>query len=436
MVVLSFALVILAGTLLLMLPAASRDGRSAGVLTALFTATSATCVTGLVVVDTWLSWSLLGQVVILALIQLGGLGFVSVLTLFFLLADRRLSLSQRLLMVSAFNLSDMDGVARVVRHAFQGTFLFEGVGAVILSGCFIPRFGIAGGIWRGVFHAVSAFCNAGFDLLGRNGAFSSLAGYADHPGVLLTLSALIVVGGIGFFAWEDLLRHRRWRDLSLYTRLILVATAALVLLGWAAVLVCEWDNPATLGSMPRGQRVVNALFQSVTLRTAGFGAIDQAGLRPLTTVLSILFMLVGGCGGSTAGGIKVGTVCVLLLAVRAGLTGEEEVTLRGRSVAPRRVFDAMTLSFVVCALFVAGMTALCAVDGVSLGAAAYEAASAIGTVGLSMGITPSLSVPSRLIVICLMFLGRVGILSFSMAFLTRSRLAPKVKRPAFNIMIG
>jgi trk system potassium uptake protein TrkH len=436
MVVLSFALVILAGTLLLMLPAASRDGRSAGVLTALFTATSATCVTGLVVVDTWLSWSLLGQVVILALIQLGGLGFVSVLTLFFLLADRRLSLSQRLLMVSAFNLSDMDGVARVVRHAFQGTFLFEGVGAVILSGCFIPRFGIAGGIWRGVFHAVSAFCNAGFDLLGRNGAFSSLAGYADHPGVLLTLSALIVVGGIGFFAWEDLLRHRRWRDLSLYTRLILVATAALVLLGWAAVLVCEWDNPATLGSMPRGQRVVNALFQSVTLRTAGFGAIDQAGLRPLTTVLSILFMLVGGCGGSTAGGIKVGTVCVLLLAVRAGLTGEEEVTLRGRSVAPRRVFDAMTLSFVVCALFVAGMTALCAVDGVSLGAAAYEAASAIGTVGLSMGITPGLSVPSRLIVIGLMFLGRVGILSFSMAFLTRSRLAPKVKRPAFNIMIG
>jgi trk system potassium uptake protein TrkH len=436
MIVLSFALVILAGTLLLMLPAASRDGQSAGALTALFTATSATCVTGLVVVDTWLSWSLLGQVVILLLIQLGGLGFVSTLTLFFLLADRRLSLSQRLLMVSAFNLSDMDGVSRVVRHAFQGAFLFEGVGAVILSGCFIPRFGIAGGIWRGVFHAVSAFCNAGFDLLGRNGAFSSLAGYADHPGVLLTLSALIVVGGIGFFAWEDLLRHRRWRDLSLYTRLILVATVALLLLGWAVVLVCEWDNPATLGSMPRWQRVVNALFQSVTLRTAGFGAIDQAGLRPLTTVLSILFMLVGGCGGSTAGGIKVGTVCVLLLAVRAGLTGEEEVTLRGRSVAPRRVFDAMTLSFVVCALFVAGMTALCAVDGISLGAAAYEAASAIGTVGLSMGITPGLSVPSRLIVIGLMFLGRVGILSFSMAFLTRSRRTPKVKRPAFNIMIG
>jgi trk system potassium uptake protein TrkH len=436
MIVLSFALVILAGTLLLMLPAASRDGHSAGALTALFTATSATCVTGLVVVDTWLSWSLLGQVVILLLIQLGGLGFVSVLTLFFLLVDRRLSLSQRLLVVSAFNLNDMDGVARLLRHAFQGTFLFEGVGAVLLSGCFIPRFGLAGGIWRGIFHAVSAFCNAGFDLMGRSGAFSSLAGYADHPGVLLTLSVLIVVGGLGFFVWEDLLTHRRWRALSLYSRMVLVATAALILLGWAVVLLCEWDNPATLGTMPVWEKVCNALFQSITLRTAGFAAIDQAGLRPLTTAVSVLLMLVGGCGGSTAGGIKVGTVCVLLLAVRAGLAGEEEVTLRGRSVPPRRVFDAMTLSFVAACLFVAGMTALCAVDGIPLTAAIYEAASAIGTVGLSMGVTPSLSVPSRLIVICLMFLGRVGILSFSMAFLTRGRSPAKVKRPAFHIMIG
>lgn len=433
-VVFSFGAIILAGTLLLMLPIASRDGQSAGLLTALFTATSATCVTGLILVDTWLSWTAFGQVVILLMIQLGGLGFMTVITLFCLALDRRISLSQRLLMVSTFNLNDMDGVVRVVRYALRGTFLFEGVGAVILSLCFIPRFGIGGGIWRGIFHAVSAFCNAGFDLMG--GPFSSLTGYSDHPVVLLTIMALIIIGGLGFFVWGDLWKNKGWKGLSLYSKMVLAATAALILAGGAVVLAAEWNNPETLGPMPVWQKLLNALFQSVTLRTAGFGAIDQGAMKPLALVASILLMLVGGCSGSTAGGIKVGTVCVLLLAVRAGMTGREEVTLRGRSIAPRRVFDAMTLVFVAIALFLAGMLALSALDGVSLLSAAFEAASAIGTVGLTVGITPALSVPSRLIVICLMFLGRVGILSFSMAFLTRSRGTPKIKRPTFNIMIG
>ncbi len=434
-VVSSFGVIILAGTLLLMLPAASRDGQSAGLLTALFTATSATCVTGLILVDTWLSWTLFGQVVILLMIQLGGLGFMTVIALFCLALDRRISLSQRLLIASTFNLNDMDGVVRLVRYALRGTFLFEGVGAAILSFCFLPRFGLSG-VWRGIFHAVSAFCNAGFDLMGADGPFQSLTGYSGHPVVLGTIMALIVLGGLGFFVWGDVWKNRGWRGLSLYSKMVLASTAALILTGWAAVLAAEWNNPATLGSMPVWQKLLNALFQSVTLRTAGFNAIDQGAMQPLSLVVSILFMLIGGCSGSTAGGVKVGTVCVLLLAVRAGMTGREEVTLRGRSVAPRRVFDAMTLVFVALVLFLAGTLALSALDGVPLIDAAFEAASAIGTVGLTVGITPALSVPSRLIVIGLMFLGRVGILSFAMAFLTRRHGAPRIKYPAFNIMIG
>ncbi len=432
---LSFALIILVGTLLLMLPAASRDGRSAGLLTALFTATSATCVTGLIVVDTWLHWTLFGQVVILLMIQLGGLGFVTFISLFFLVLNRRISLSQRLLMASTLNLNDMEGVVRVVRLALRGTLLFEGAGAVVLSLCFFPRFGWSG-IWRGIFHAVSAFCNAGFDLMGADGPFLSMAGYRGHPVVLLTLAALVVAGGLGFFVWWDIWNVRRWKGLSFYTKMVLCATAALIVLGWGAVLWAEWDNPATLGAMPVWEKVLNALFQSVTLRTAGFSAIDQGGLRPVTALVSILLMLVGGCSGSTAGGTKVSTLCVLLLAVRAGMTGREEVALRGRSVPPRRVFDAMTLAFAVAVLFLAGTFTLSAVDGAPLMCAAYEVASAIGTVGLSAGLTPELSTVSRLVIVALMFLGRVGILSVSMAFLARGRGAAKIKYPAVNIMIG
>lgn len=435
LVVLSFAFIILLGTLLLALPIASRDGHSAGFLTALFTATSATCVTGLILVDTWLHWTLFGQVVILVMIQLGGLGFMTAVTLVMLALKRRISISQRLLMVSTFNLNGMDGVVRVVRHALKGTLLFEGTGAVILSLCFIPQFGAAG-IWRGVFHAVSAFCNAGFDLLGANGAFRSVASYNDHPVVLLTLALLVAVGGLGFLVWEDIWTNRTWKKLSRYTKMVLAGTGVLLLAGTLVVLLAEWNNPATLGPMPVWQKLLNALFQSVTLRTAGFDALGQGALEPVTRFLSILLMLVGGCSGSTAGGIKVGTVCVLLLAVRAGMAGREEVTLRGRSIPPRRVFDAMTLLFAVVAVFMVGTLALSVFDAVPLMDAAFEAASAIGTVGLTAGITTSLSTASRLIVICLMFLGRVGILSFSVAFLTRRGGAVKIKYPTMDLMIG
>lgn len=433
----SFALIILAGTLLLTLPAASRDGQSAGVFTALFTATSSSCVTGLILVDTWTQWSLFGQAVILCMIQLGGLGFMTVITLFSFALHRRIGLSERLIMVSTLNLNDLDGVVRMVRHALMGTFLLEGVGAALLSIRMVPDFGLLRGVWHAVFHAVSAFCNAGFDLLGgKFGAFSSLAGYHGDPLVLGTTAALIVVGGVGFFVWEDVLAKRSWRRLSVYSKMVLLITAALILGGAAFFFVEEFENPATLGGMPLWEKGLNALFQSVTLRTAGFDALGQGALTDSSKAMSVILMLIGGSSGSTAGGLKTVTIGVLLLALRAGLTGREQVTFRGRAIPYRRVLGAMTLVLVVLFLFLTASMFLSTVENLPYLDAAFEVASAMATVGLTCGITPDLTPVSQSLIILLMYLGRVGILSFSIAFMTRTKYHAKVKYPEMNVMIG
>ncbi|MEA4934696.1 MAG: potassium transporter TrkG, partial [Lawsonibacter sp.] len=308
LIALGFGAIILLGTLLLYLPISSRTGEMTPWIICLFTATSATCVTGLAQVDTFLYWSSFGQGVILVLLQLGGLGFVSLITLASLALRRRIGLSQRLVMASAFNLNSTSGVVRVVRHALMGTFLLEGVGAIILSTRFIPLFGWRRGLWFSVFHSVSAFCNGGFDLMGGyTGPFSSLAGFQNDPVVLVTIMTLIVVGGIGFFVWEDWLQSRSWKTLSLYSKLVLTVTGGLILFGCLFFLWVEWRNPATLGPMTAAEKVLNALFQSVTLRTAGFATLNQGALSDSSAALSVLFMLVGGSSGSTAGGIKTAT---------------------------------------------------------------------------------------------------------------------------------
>lgn len=434
----SFAAIILLGTALLMLPISSRSGAGTDLLTALFTATSASCVTGLIMVDTWSAWSFFGQLVILGMIQLGGLGFMTVITLFSLAAHRRIGLSERLIMVSTLNLNDMDGVVRVVRHALLGTFGLEGIGAVILSLRFIPQFGVAGGIWRGIFHSISAFCNAGFDLMGgRTGPFSSLTGYTGDPVVLGTVMVLIVVGGLGFFVWEDLFSCRfRWKKLSLYSKMVLILTGVLILGGALFFLRTEGSNPATLGAMDSGEKLLNASFQSVTLRTAGFNSIDQGSLREGSMAVSILLMLIGGSSGSTAGGLKTVTVGVLLLALRRGLTGKEQVSVHGRAISEEKISNAMTLALVTLVLFLAGSITISLADDIPYLHAAFEAASALGTVGVTVGITPGLSLPSHILLIGMMYLGRVGILSVSIAFLMRGRHAAKIKYPTTNIMIG
>ena len=433
----SFAIIILVGALLLTLPIASRDGQSAGFFTGLFTATSSSCVTGLILVDTWTQWTLFGQVVILAMIQLGGLGFMTVVSLISFALHRRIGLSERLIMVSTLNLDSMDGVVRVVRHALMGTFLLEGAGAVLMSLRLVPDFGLAGGLWRAVFHSVSAFCNAGFDLLGgRFGAFSSLAGYQDSPIMLGTTAALIAIGGLGFFVWEDILRARCWGRLSVYSKMVLLITGLLIVGGAAFFFLEEYHNPATLGDMPVWEKALNALFQSVTLRTAGFDAIGQGGLSESSKAMSTILMLIGGSSGSTAGGIKTATVAVLLLALRANLRGREQVTFRGRAIPFSQVLNAITLTLVVLLVFLIASMVISTVEGLPYLNCAYEVASAMGTVGLTTGITPELTRISQSILIVLMYLGRVGILSFSIALMTGKRRPAKLHYPEINVMIG
>ena len=431
---LSFSGIILVGTLLLLLPVSSRNGTSCGLITALFTATSATCVTGLVVVDTLTTWTVFGQAVILLMIQLGGLGFMTLIFYLGTMMRRKPTLSQRLIMVSAFNLNDMGDTVRFVKHALKVTFTFEGAGAVILALCFAPRYGL-GAIWKGIFTAVSAFCNAGFDLFGPGGA-GSLSSYNDNPVVLLTVCILVIGGGLGFFVWEEILRKRSYRKLSLYSRMVIWLTAALIVIGWLFFLCTEHFNGETFGDMPLWQQVLNALFQSVTLRTAGFSSVDQGALNDVSQVICILFMLVGGSSGSTAGGIKTVTIGILLLALREGLRGRECVTFRGRTIPQQKVLSALTLVLVVGGMMLTGSILMALADGVPYLAAAYETASALGTVGLTMGITSGLSLFSRLLLIVMMYLGRVGILSFSVALMGQSSGKNKIHYPETTVMIG
>ncbi len=434
-VALSFGAIILVGTLLLMLPVASSNGISRGLITALFTTTSASCVTGLVLVDTLTGWSLFGQVVILILIQLGGLGFMTVLTLFSLALNRRINLSERLVMMSTLNLNGLDGVVLLVRNTLKTTFAVEGICALILALRFIPRYGLVQGLWKGIFTSVSAMCNAGFDLMGTE-VGGSLITFQNDPVVLFTVMFLIVFGGLGFSVWEDLRRAKGWRGLGLYSRMVLGMSAGLILVGAAYFFFTEFSNPATLGPLPIWEKVLNSLFQSVTLRTAGFYSIAQGGLYDSSLAVCCLLMLIGGSSGSTAGGLKTVTVAILLLTLRAGLRGKSEVTLRRRAVPVQRVMDAFTLTMVVILLFFMGAMIISLVDNVSFLAAAYESASAIGTVGLTTGITPGLSHFSHILLVCLMYLGRVGILSFSLAFLTVGRYPAHIQYPTVNVMIG
>ena len=295
---------------------------------------------------------------------------------------------------------------------------------MILTGCFLPRYGVQA-IWKGIFTAVSAFCNAGFDLLGPD-KLGSLSTYDNNPVVLLTVATLIVSGGLGFFVWEELLRKRSFRRLTLYSKMVLVITATLIVGGALFFLAVEHKNPQTLGNMPWWQQGLNALFQAITLRTAGFLSISQGGL----------LMLVGGSSGSTAGGIKTVTLGVLVLSMRAGLHGRSNVTLRGRTIPLTKVLSAVTLVLVVSMMFLFSSVAISLVDGVPYLAAAYETASALGTVGLTTGITPTLSTFSHILLVAMMYMGRVGVLSFSVAFLSQGERKSRIQYPESDVMIG
>lgn len=433
-IILGFMCVILMGSLLLSLPFATQSGKSAGFLDALFTATSSVCVTGLVVHNTATYWSAFGQAVILMLIQIGGMGVITAAAAFAMISGRKISLMQRSTMQEAIAAPKVGGIVRLTGFIVRTTLVIELAGAAVMAPVFCRDFGVRG-LWMALFHAVSAFCNAGFDLFGPGGA-GSLSSYSRNPVVLLTVCVLVMAGGLGFFVWEELLHKRSYRGLSLYSRMVIWLTAALVVLGWLFFFCAERSNMDTLGGMPVWQQILNALFQSVTLRTAGFTAIDQGALTDVSQVICILYMLVGGSSGSTAGGVKTVTVGVLLLALREGLRGRECVTFRGRAIPQQKVLSALTLTLVVGGMLLVCSVLIALADGIPYLTAAYEAASALGTVGLSMGITAELSLFSRLLLIAVMYLGRVGILSFSVAFMGQSGGKSKLRYPETMVMIG
>lgn len=436
-IALGFLIIILTGAVLLTLPVSARSGEPTDFLDALFTATSATCVTGLVTVGTATHWSGFGQVVILLLIQIGGLGFMSLASIASFLTRRTITLRERMVMSAGLNLTENAGIVRLTRRVLLGTFAFEGAGAVLLATRFIPRVGVWQGIKMGVFHSVSAFCNAGFDLVGTpENPFASLTGYADDLIVNLTIMALIVIGGLGFFVWGDIWDKRRFRRLRLHTKLVLVTTTLLLCTGFVLTLLFEWSNPQTLGAMPTQDKLLAAAFQSVTLRTAGFNTIDQAALTGPSQAVACLLMMIGGSPGSTAGGIKTVTAAVLVLSAISALRGRTTVSAFGRTIVSRSIMNAVTMMIVGGTLSLTGACVISYIESAPFGACLFEAVSAFATVGLSMGLTPTLHTLSHLILILLMYLGRVGVLTLGVAVLMRHREPPKMQYPDADVMVG
>lgn len=430
---LGFFLVILAGTGLLLLPVASK-GEPAGFLDALFTATSATCVTGLAVRDTFTGWSPFGQAVIFCLIQLGGLGFMTVITMISYALGKHLGLyNRKILMQSAGNVS-LSGVGSLIRRIVPFTFLFELAGAALLSIRMIPKFGWLRGIWFSVFHSVSAFCNAGFDLMGAEAPSSSLTAFAADPLVTLTISLLIIIGGLGFLVWRDLFQNGlHWSKYQLHTKLVIATTAVLLAGGWVLFMILE--SNASLEGMSFGEKLLASFFQSVTPRTAGFNTVDLNAMSEGGNVLTNVLMLIGGSPGSTAGGIKTTTVAVLLLSTIASARGRTRVIAFRYSIDRDMIRQACSVVCLYLLMAITAVIAVCALDPVTVKQAMFEVNSAIATVGLTLGITSTLSAASRVILILLMYAGRIGVLTFILVFSER-RTEPPVDRPNGKLLIG
>lgn len=436
LVALCFLGIILLGTGLLMLPVSSRSGEPCQFLPALFTATSATCVTGLTPFDTWTQWSGFGQVVLLCLIEIGGLGFMSAATLVIFLFRRKVGLRQRMLIAQALSLNEMDGVVRLQRMVIFGSLGFEAAGALILTLWFWPKYGFARALQWGVFHSISAFCNAGFDIFGSMEPGSSLLLFQNDPVVLLTLGALVVLGGLGFLVWQDIAEKRSWKKLSVYSRLVLLATAMLIVSGWALICILEWNNPKTLGNLSVGSKLLGGLFQSITLRTAGFDAINQAGLTQGGKAVSMVLMLIGGSSGSTAGGLKTVTFLVVLLFIWARARGRSNVSAFCRTIPQEQALNAMTISLMMVLLSVLGGIFVCATSPVSFTDGLFEAISALATVGLTAGATGLLSVPAKILIIIFMYFGRVGVLTISLGFLSGEQAMERFRYAQTNLLIG
>ena len=429
-IILGFAGVILLGVLLLMLPLSTTAGCVTPFNEALFTATSAVCVTGLVVQDTGSYWSGFGQAMILTLIQIGGLGVVTVAASFALLSGRRISLMQRSTMQDAISAPKVGGIVRLTRFILRGTFLIELIGALAMLPVFCRDYGWHG-IWMAVFHSISAFCNAGFDILGtNNNLYPSLTGYVQNPVINITIMLLIITGGIGFLTWDDICENKlcihRYR---MQSKVILVTTLTLIVLPALFFFFVDFDT------LPLGERIQAALFQSVTPRTAGFNTVNLSAMSGASQGVMILLMLIGGSPGSTAGGMKTTTLAVLLANAAATFRQRDSAQFFGRRVDCSAVKTAATILTMYLALFFGGGVFISVYEDLPLSSCLYEAASAVGTVGLTLGITPQLHIPSQMVLIALMYLGRVGGLTLIYAAVSSKKIG-NAKLPQERITIG
>ena len=428
-IILGFSAVILLSTLLLMLPVSSRARTLTPFLDALFTSTSAVCVTGLVLHDTATYWSGFGQGVILLLIQIGGMGVITVAASFAMISGRRISLMQRSTMQEAISAPKVGGIVRLTGFIIRITLLIEFLGAAVLAPVFLRDFG-ARGLWMALFHSVSAFCNAGFDLMGARGEFSSLTSYSAQPVVNLTVMALIIIGGIGFLTWDDIRANRlHMHKYRMQSKVILCTTAVLLVVPAVYFFFCEFR------ALPLGQRILVSLFQAVTPRTAGFNTMNLTELSEPGQFLTLALMLTGGSPGSTAGGMKTTTVAVLFAAAAATFRRKEHTHFFGRRIDDGVVRHAATIFLMYIALFFAGALIISIAEGLEMRVCLFETASAIGTVGLSLGITPGLGTLSRLILIALMFFGRVG--GLTLIFAAVSGVQKNIsKLPRETITVG
>jgi trk system potassium uptake protein TrkH len=433
-IALGYFLIVILGTLLLKLPFATKSGAVAPFGTALFTSVSASCVTGLILENTVSYWSLFGQLVILFLIQLGGLGYMTIATVFYRLIIKKHGLREKVIMAESINTTRMNNFSSLIKKIFLGTVIIELSGAALLSIRFINLFGVSKGIYYGIFHSVSAFCNAGFDLLGNPTPFNSLTAFNSDPFVILVISALIILGGLGFLVWDDLtIKHFRFKKLNLHSKIVLTTSAALLVIGTLLFFALEYNN--LFKGMPFSAKLLNSFFSAVTPRTAGFNTVDIASLTESSKLLTVILMFIGGSSGSTAGGVKTTSFFVFLAFIFSSVRGRNNITAFKKSIKNDLLNKALLITLVNLSLALSGAFIICAIEPVTLADSFIETFSAISTVGLTAGVTPTLNFTSQVILMFLMFCGRVGSVSFATA-LFEKKYTPPISYPNEAITVG
>ncbi|CAI3383792.1 TrkH family potassium uptake protein [Enterococcus cecorum] len=433
---LGFAIIILTGGFLLSLPISSQSGEFTNFLDAVFTATSATCVTGLTTLNTAQHWSIFGQIIIMLLIELGGLGFMMLPIIFYTLAKKKVNLSTRIVLKEALNLDDMSGVMKLTLYVLKFSIAIQTTGMVLLAIDLVPRYGIIKGLWYALFHAISSFCNAGFDLFG-----DSLVPFQNDPYILLVISFLIVSGGLGFLVWRDLLQYKHTKRMSMHSKIALMMTGLLLLGGFVIFFFSEHNGRYLVQSDNLLVRLMNTLFMSVTPRTAGFYSVDYAAMSNPGLILTMFLMYIGGTSGSTAGGLKTTTFGVVLIQMISLLKGRQRAEFAGRSIKETAVFRAMTLFFISLSLCVISIMILSATEHLprqnGIEYAAFEVFSAFGTVGLTMGLTPDLTEFGKLLIIGLMYIGRVGIMTVLFSLMSNNQKTTcRYQYPYESVLVG